>query len=132
MTKTEITPRLTPLRDLLELLVQWVDEIPPIEQPMRFGNKAYRLWLDRVIAQAPEKLTGLTTQPGFSKAIPEIQVYFLESFGSYERLDYGTGHELNFIAFLYCMFKMGVYHQEDLKAAINCVFQKYMLLMRKI
>jgi serine/threonine-protein phosphatase 2A activator len=110
------------LLNLLELLIQWVDEIPPIEQPMRFGNKAYRIWLDRVIAQAADKLGALTTQPGFSKAIPEIKVYFLESFGSYERLDYGTGHELNFVAFLFCMFRMGVYQKEDLKPAVNCVF----------
>ena len=55
-----------------------------------------------------------------------------ESFGSHERIDYGTGHELNFVVFLFCLFKMGVLTSEDLKAAVNCVFQKYMTLMRLI
>ena len=48
--------------------------------------------------------------PGFAKSIPEIKVYWEESFGSYDRIDYGTGHELNFVVFLFCMFKMGVYN----------------------
>lgn len=60
--------------------------------------------------------------PGFDKAIPEISVYLSESFGEHTRVDYGTGHELNFVAFLYCMFKVGAFLEEDMKGAINCVF----------
>ena len=26
----------------------WVDEIPPLDQPMRFGNKAFRIWLEKI------------------------------------------------------------------------------------
>ena len=59
-------------------------------------------------------------------------MYLLESFGSYERLDYGTGHELNFVVFLFCLFKMGVLVKEDQKSVINKVFQRYMELMRLI
>ena len=69
---------------------------------------------------------------GFEKSIPEIKVYWDESFGHYERLDYGTGHELCFVAFLFCLFKMGVLEEADLCATINKIFQKYILLMRKI
>ena len=65
-------------------------------------------------------------------AIPELRTYLLESFGSYERLDYGTGHELNFVVFLLCLFKLGVYDDADFKALILRVFQRYLLLMRKI
>ena len=36
--------------ELLETLDKWIDEIPPIVQPMRFGNKAFRSWLDKVSA----------------------------------------------------------------------------------
>jgi len=77
---------------------------------MRFGNKAYKTLMDKVIANSDETLAGLSTMPGFDKAIPEIKVYWEESFGNYERIDYGTGHELNFVVFLFCMFKMGVYN----------------------
>ena len=88
--------------------------------------------MDKVIASSDASLAGLSSVPGFANAIPEIKVYWEESFGSYERIDYGTGHELNFLAFLFCLFKLGVYNQDDLKATINKVFQKYMVLMRKL
>lgn len=32
----------------LEKCSGWVDDIPPLEQPMRFGNKAFRTWLEKV------------------------------------------------------------------------------------
>jgi len=66
------------------------------------------------------------------EAIPELKVYLTESFGSYERIDYGTGHELNFVVFLLCLVKLQIYKQEDFKALINKVFQRYLTLMRKI
>lgn len=49
-------------------------------------------------------------------------MYLQESFGSHERLDYGTGHELSFVSFLFCLFKLGVLLEADLQATINCVF----------
>lgn len=36
---------------LLDTLDRWIDETPPVDQPSRFGNKAYRTWyakLDQV------------------------------------------------------------------------------------
>lgn len=29
---------------LLDTLNSWIDDIPPIDQPQRFGNKAFRSW----------------------------------------------------------------------------------------
>ena len=34
--------------NMLEILNKWVDEIPPIQQPQRFGNKAFRDWFAKV------------------------------------------------------------------------------------
>lgn len=41
------------LLDLLATLDQWINETPPVDQPSRFGNKAFRTWygkLDQVCA----------------------------------------------------------------------------------
>ena len=59
---------------------------------------------------------------GFERAVQEFKVYLVDSFGSYERIDYGTGHELNFIVTLLCLFKLEVYKPEDFKAVVNKVF----------
>lgn len=42
------------LLDLLGTLDQWINETPPVDQPSRFGNKAFRTWygkLDQVCAR---------------------------------------------------------------------------------
>ena len=68
----------------------------------------------------------------FDRAIPELKEYLIDSFGSYERIDYGTGHELNFFVLLYCLCKIGIYNVNDYEVLINKVFEKYLHLMRKI
>lgn len=122
MTETQMSDRLRPIHDYLNKLITRVTEIAPIEQPMRFGNKSFRTWLDKVMATIHQDMKAFSSVAGFEKAIPEISIYLQESFGSHERIDYGTGHELNFIAFLFCLFKTGVLLADDLKAAVNCIF----------
>lgn len=34
--------------DVMVELNQWIDEIPPLVQLSRFGNKAFRIWFDRL------------------------------------------------------------------------------------
>lgn len=65
-------------------------------------------------------------------ASQELIVYFYDSFGSNVRLDYGTGHELNFSQVLYCMNVLGLIDENDFESAVHHVFYKYIALMRKI
>jgi len=39
----------------------------------------------------------------------ELKKYLMDSFGSYERIDYGTGHEMAFTMFLLCLKELGLY-----------------------
>ena len=36
------------LVDLLKTLSDWIDEIPPLQQEQRFGNKAFRDWYTKL------------------------------------------------------------------------------------
>ena len=36
------------LIDMLDTLDTWIGEIPPIDQPQRFGNKAFRTWCGKL------------------------------------------------------------------------------------
>lgn len=102
------------LRNLLNDLQRIIDEVPPDSGPRRFGNISFRRWHERVKSQSSALielhlppnifLTSTTLEVG---AKSEIESYLLGSFGSPQRLDYGTGHELNFIAFLGCIWKLG-------------------------
>ncbi len=67
-----------------------------------------------------------------SNDIEELSAYFIESFGNETRIDYGTGHEMNFFLFLMCLYKMELLKQEDSKATVLKVFSKYLTLARKL
>lgn len=65
----------------------------------------------------------------FHHTIPEIEVYLVESVGNSTRIDYGSGHEMAFVIFLYCLFKIGFLSMEDQAAAGAVVFERYMFLL---
>lgn len=63
----------------------------------------------------------------------ELSEYLINSFGNYQRIDYGTGHEAHFIAWLYCLKFLGAFSiPEDLKYLGLVVFYRYILLMRRL
>jgi serine/threonine-protein phosphatase 2A activator len=65
-------------------------------------------------------------------AAVELSAYLDESFGNQQRIDYGTGHELNFVLFLCCVNKMGLFSPSDHPALVFDVFTRYLDLMEVI
>ncbi|ESN96327.1 hypothetical protein HELRODRAFT_163378 [Helobdella robusta] len=119
------------LLELLKTMDVWLDEIPPLDQPQRYGNKAFRDWFKKVQENAVE-LVKKALDEKYNNAIDEISVYLVESIGNPIRIDYGTGHELAFVAFLCCCYKIGALGVEDAQAAVCKVFHNYIELMRKV
>jgi serine/threonine-protein phosphatase 2A activator len=70
--------------------------------------------------------------PNLQAAKIELIPYFLQSFGDPSRIDYGTGHELTFIAFLYCLYSLKVFERGDFCALVTFVFKEYIQLVRKL
>ena len=64
--------------------------------------------------------------------ILEIKPYFMDSFGNPSRMDYGTGHELNYLCFLYVLYKAGLYSEDDFPYLALNTFFKYVVFMRKL
>ncbi|KAK2120429.1 hypothetical protein P7K49_001815 [Saguinus oedipus] len=75
---------------LLNTLDRWIDETPPVDQPSRFGNKAYRTWYAKLDEEA-ENLVATVVPTHLAAAVPEVAVYLKESVGNSTRIDYGTG-----------------------------------------
>lgn len=116
---------------MLDKFDEWVTEIPPTEQPQRFGNKSFRTWHERLQQNGTEELK--TVLPAeLHRAVPEIVQYLYESFGNPTRIDYGTGHEMAFLMFLCCMFKIGAFKEEDKVAVVTKVFNRYLELVRRL
>ncbi|MBN3272212.1 PTPA phosphatase, partial [Polyodon spathula] len=116
---------------LLNTLDRWIDETPPIDQPSRFGNKAFRLWYAKLDREA-ENLLRSVIPPALDAAVPEVALYLKEAVGNSTRIDYGTGHEAAFAAFLCCLCKIGVLRVDDQLAIVFKVFDRYLKLMRKL
>eukprot|EP00826_Nyctotherus_ovalis_P065183 TRINITY_DN9576_c0_g1_i6.p1 TRINITY_DN9576_c0_g1~~TRINITY_DN9576_c0_g1_i6.p1 ORF type:complete len:315 (+),score=117.21 TRINITY_DN9576_c0_g1_i6:189-1133(+) len=126
------SPVLAPIEEVLTELSGYVDSIPPLEQPMRFGNKAFRLFLDKVKENYPALISKILKTKEQMRAADELKEYFMDAFGSYERIDYGTGHELNFLVFLYVLYRIGYYTNAEFPPLVNVVFVEYIRLMRKL
>ncbi|KAL1902123.1 Serine/threonine-protein phosphatase 2A activator 1 [Ceratocystis pirilliformis] len=70
-------------------------------------------------------------------ALDELASYFIGGWGSAERLDYGTGHELSFLAFLGGLWKLGFFADGEQdgpieRAIVFGIFEPYLVLVRKI
>ncbi|XP_040567102.1 serine/threonine-protein phosphatase 2A activator [Lepeophtheirus salmonis] len=115
--------------NILQILSEWVDEIPLEEQSQRFGNKAFRIWCSRVKERSQELFGCLIP---LESARNEVVLYFNHSFGDETRIDYGTGHEMAFVQFLCSLFRIGVFGDSDKEFVGLKLFQKYMDLCRKI
>lgn len=117
--------------EMLNKFDEWITDIPPMKHPQRFGNKAFRSWHDRLQEHGVEELKKVLPEE-LHRAIPEIVQYLYESFGNPTRIDYGTGHEMAFLMFLCCMFKIGAFKQNDKVAVVIKVFNRYLEVVRRL
>ncbi|KAJ1651822.1 Serine/threonine-protein phosphatase 2A activator 2 [Dispira simplex] len=136
------TPFVAKLLSLLEDISDVIKATPPEKTDGRFGNPAFRVFYDKVKANIPKWVGNLLEPTDDSSAeegqqvpttiVSEIGRYLLESFGNRQRIDYGTGHEANFMAFLLCLDQLGRLTLADYPALVLRVFYRYLLLMRQL
>ncbi|RFU24104.1 hypothetical protein B7463_g12235, partial [Scytalidium lignicola] len=127
----ELSPTIKQILHILEQVEDVVERSPPENQgDSRFGNKGFRDFLDLAAKEHVEwhRQLGITSEA----AIDEVSCYLLQSFGNRTRIDYGSGHELNFILWLLCLYQLHLITRSDFRAAALRVFSRYLTLMRRI
>ena len=117
---------------MLDYLDKLIVQFPPIEQPMRYGNKSYRFWLEKFTEEFDVLMQNILPKEKREYLTVELKPYFLESFGNSKRIDYGTGHELNFICVLYILCVEEIFTKDDYPAIVHQLFYRYLMLMRKL
>lgn len=133
------------LRLLLSKLEAIIEEAPLDQGPRRFGNISFRKWYRTVESRAsgllaeslsPEVFQAGGAAPDAATAELELTSYLLGSFGSPQRLDYGTGHELSFLAFLACIWKLNGFSSAgpgvEERGIVLGVVQPYLELIRTL
>ncbi|KAJ6127243.1 Serine/threonine-protein phosphatase 2A activator 1 [Penicillium sp. IBT 18751x] len=133
------------LQGLLSKLEDIIQEVPPDTGPRRFGNISFRRWHEVLESRASNLLreflpaelldTPSSTADG-PTAESELKAYFLGSWGSGQRLDYGTGHELSFLAFLGAIWKLNGFPNADPgveeRSIVLGVIEPYLELIRHL
>lgn len=66
---------------------------------LRFGHVAFRDWYDAMREKCVKFIHNELATDADEHLKDELLAYLTESFGNRMRIDYGTGHELNFIIF---------------------------------
>ncbi|KAK0735020.1 phosphotyrosyl phosphate activator protein [Lasiosphaeria miniovina] len=137
-------PVKTILRILDEAEALCRDSPPNDQGGSRFGNKVFRTFLDKIRQRTPEwhnallgRLPSTSTAPNNPEAAPvtateEAAVYLNQSFGNRARIDYGSGHELNFVMWLLCLYQLSVLERSDFRALGLRVFARYLDVMRLV
>ena len=133
---------MTPVSHNVEAVNILIDEISKIvdDNPValdngintsRFGKIEFRTFYDTAKGKIDQflknKLPDLKEQQYL-----ELKTYLVESFGDRQRIDYGSGHELNYLCFLYVLYKYGILKDTDFTNVVLINFINYLKLMRKI
>lgn len=116
---------------ILDSIEETILLCPPADQgSSRFGNPAFRQFIDKVSS----KTSSWHLDLGLSSpsAISEVSAYLEHSLGNRARIDYGSGHELNFIVWLLCLNRLALVPEPTFSALALRVFPRYINVMRRI
>ncbi|CCD25343.1 peptidylprolyl isomerase RRD1 NDAI_0F00240 [Naumovozyma dairenensis CBS 421] len=116
---------------LLNELSTIVQDTPPLKGPRRYGNLACRDWHSKIEVELPKLLEKAIPSPDLQPSIIELNYYIANSFGSSTRLDYGTGHELSFMAFIAALDMLGLFPDLTGKDLL-IMFNAYYSLVREL
>ena len=131
VTEGSVSAEVRKILIILNDISQTVETIAPVHQgDSRFGNSAFRPFLDSIATQSAAWHYSLGLES--PSAVSEISTYLHESFGNRARLDYGSGHELNFIVWLLCLNRLSLLPETTFPALALLVFPEYLQLMRKL
>lgn len=114
-TAVTMSETVTNLMEMLRSIESIIEQAPPDTGPRRFGNISFRKFFEILEGRIselleqylPPNILSNNEASGDATAKDELSQYLLGSFGSSQRLDYGTGHELSFLAFLGGIWKLG-------------------------
>ena len=116
---------------VLSSILSLIDAHPPAEQgASRFGNPAFRSFIDDLASRLDQYHDDLGLRE--NRWNREISVYLEHAFGSRARIDYGSGHELNFVTWLLCLNRVSLLPDSTFPAVGLLIFPQYIQLLRKI
>ncbi|KAJ4305853.1 Serine/threonine-protein phosphatase 2A activator 2 [Kalmusia sp. IMI 367209] len=130
LKEDQTSPTVRKVLGILDEAEHILDRCPPEDTGSRFGNPVFRTFLEEVEKALPawHAQLGLTDK----SQVDEIATYLHNAFGNKRRIDYGSGHELNFFLWLFCLNRLGLLPPDTFPALALAVLPTYLRLMRRI
>ncbi|KAF1966310.1 Phosphotyrosyl phosphatase activator [Bimuria novae-zelandiae CBS 107.79] len=127
---SELTPTVKTIIQIIAEVEKVLERCPPEDTGSRFGNPIFWTFLDEIEKALPSwhAQLGLTD----TQQIAEISTYLHNAFGNKRRIDYGSGHELNFFLWLLCLNRLALLPSQTFPALALAVLPAYLRLMRRI
>ncbi|KXS20825.1 Phosphotyrosyl phosphatase activator [Gonapodya prolifera JEL478] len=130
--KVYLSPKVQATLVLLNRVNELVESVPPREREMgRMGNVAFTDWIG-LLEQSVDQFLGVLLPQELHGAVPELVPYLAQAFGNGQRRDYGSGHELTFVALLCCLDVLGFFDERDYPALVLQVFDRYLQICRTL
>ncbi|QDS75975.1 hypothetical protein FKW77_004044 [Venturia effusa] len=129
ISRNSLTSTTNAILSILDEAEALVASNPPLDTGSRFGNPAFRSFFDAITKCLPEWHKQLSLP---QEAIAEVSTYLQHSFGSASRIDYGSGHELNFLLWLLCLNRLDLLPPSTFPSLTLIVFPRYLKLMRTV
>ncbi|KAL2312761.1 Serine/threonine-protein phosphatase 2A activator [Schizosaccharomyces pombe] len=127
----EYSTRVEKLVRILCRVKEITKTVPPASGRHRFGNPAFRIWHEK-LRDSASQIMDIIIPDSLSKAKVELLDYFLGSFGNSQRIDFGTGHELNFLGFIKGLDLLGLLDAADYKAIALYITHVYLEVCREL
>lgn len=126
--ESDVTNKVLVILDNIERIF---NENPVVQDKniSRFGKVEFRDFYDQVSRESEQLVKSLVLD---ETSVVELLTYLKESWGNRTRIDYGSGHELNFICFLLCLKNLDILKKSDYAAIILKGFTRYMAIMREL
>ncbi|SCU85206.1 LAME_0D00518g1_1 [Lachancea meyersii CBS 8951] len=124
-------PKVIDFVKILDEFASLVDQTPALPGPKRYGNLACRTWHDK-IENVVEIVLESFMPSEYNKSIVELRYYLANAFGSRERLDYGTGHELSFFALVSALDMLGIWGSDLKGTDLLFLLNRYYGLIQKL
>lgn len=87
----------------------------------------------KIVLQCNERFRECLLNLGVSEqCADEFLAYLGESFGNAERLDYGTGHELNFLTAMITLIRGGYLNSTTYSSIVCHIFPQYFAICRSV
>ncbi|CAN6601416.1 serine/threonine-protein phosphatase 2A activator 2 [Trichomonascus vanleenenianus] len=127
----ESTPVIDSVAEALQTIAGIIKKHPASDdKASRFGKPEFHDFYDEVKQVAPGLVRAIPGMP--ESYVDEVSTYLIESWGNRTRIDYGSGHELNFIAFLLCLRELELITPDNYKAVVLKLFLGYLKAIRKV